>query len=53
MTPFVKLNWTVNNSVEAAKGEGRWQTGGLCSEWSIANSQLLHHRNSVFDFVHT
>jgi len=37
------LNWTVNDSVEAAEDEGGWQRRSLF--WRIANVQLLYHRN--------
>jgi len=41
----------VNDSVQAAEDEGGWQAGGLCSNWRIANAQLLYHRNKFIDFV--
>jgi len=43
----------VKFSVQAAEDEGGWQTGGLCSNWRIANAELLYHRNTFFDFVST
>jgi len=48
MVPFSWVNWTENDSVQAAENEGGWQTGRICFDWRISNAQPLYHRNKLF-----
>jgi len=36
MTLFAWLNWTVNNSAQAAEDKRWWQTDGLCTDCRTA-----------------